>query len=115
MYSNLFLNHFACVIISLIALMLFMQLVHVLYFLVAELLCTMLEGKITESGFFGSKMCAGDVAITSVINFGLDNDLDLAPFPKLQAMYAAICLGEGPCAAYIASAPGPYFKRPVPP
>ena len=75
----------------------------------------MLEGKITESGFFGSKMCAGDVAIASVINFGLDNDLDLAPFPKLQAMYAAICLGEGPCASYIASAPGPYFKRPTPP
>ena len=75
----------------------------------------MLESKITESGFFGSKMCAGDVAIASVINFGLDNDLDLAPFPKLQAMYAAICLGEGPCASYIASAPGPYFKRPAAP
>ena len=76
---------------------------------------TALEGKITESGFFGSKMCAGDIAIASAINVGCDNGLDLAPFPKLQAMYAAICLGEGPCASYIANSPAPYFKRPVAP
>jgi len=74
---------------------------------------TMLEGKVTESGFFGSKMCAGDVAICSAINCGLDNGLDLAAFPKLSALYASVCAGEGPCAAYIATAPAPYFKRPA--
>jgi hypothetical protein len=72
----------------------------------------MLEGKVTASGFFGSKMCAGDIAICSMINFGLDNGLDLGPFPKLQGMYDALCKGQGPCAAYIAAAPPPYFKRP---
>jgi glutathione S-transferase len=72
----------------------------------------MLETKITESGFFGSKMCAGDIAICSVINFGLDSGLDLAPFPKIGALYASVCLGSGPVAAYIAEATPPYFKRP---
>ena len=75
----------------------------------------MLEGKVTASGFFGSKMCAGDIAICSMINFGLDNGLDMGSFPKLQAMYDAVCKGEGPCAAYIAKAPPPHFKRPEAP
>jgi glutathione S-transferase len=74
-----------------------------------------LEAKITASGFFGSKLCAGDLAICSNINFGLDNGLDLTPFPKLSALYAKVCSGDGVCAAYVASAPGPYFKRPAAP
>mmetsp|Transcript_19030 Transcript_19030/g.32285 ORF Transcript_19030/g.32285 Transcript_19030/m.32285 type:complete len:219 (-) Transcript_19030:166-822(-) len=73
----------------------------------------MLEGKITASGFFGSTLCAGDVAICNVINFAMDiGGLDMAPFPKLSALYASLCAGEGACASYIAEAPPPYFKRP---
>jgi glutathione S-transferase len=71
-----------------------------------------LESKVTDSGFFGSKLCTGDVAICAAINMGMDVGLDLTPFPKLAAMYAGLCTGEGACASYIASAPAPYFKRP---
>jgi len=70
-----------------------------------------LEAKITASGFFGSKLCAGDIAICSTMNFGLDNGLDLTPFPKLASLYQGVCGPQGVCAAYMAGAPPPYFRR----
>lgn len=72
---------------------------------------TLLESKIKESGFFGSKLCAGDIAICNVINFGFDNGLDLTPFPKLAQLYETVCGKQGICAAYMAGAQPPYFRR----
>ena len=71
-----------------------------------------LEGKITSSGFFGSKLCAGDIAICSNINFGLDNGLDMKPFPKLAGLYKAVCGPQGACDGYMKTPPLPHFKRP---
>ena len=72
-----------------------------------------LESKISASGFFGSKLCAGDIAICSNINFGLDNGLDMKPFPKLASLYKTVCGPQGACAEYMANAPPPYFRRKV--
>jgi glutathione S-transferase len=73
----------------------------------------MLEPKVTATGFFGTRMCAGDIAICGAINLALDNGLDLTVFPKLAAMYSSICTGKGVLASYIANSPAPYFKRPA--
>jgi len=72
----------------------------------------MLESKVSASGFFGSKLCAGDIAICSAVDFAADNDFDMKPYPKLKALYESVCRGEGVCAPYFASPPKVHFKRP---
>ena len=71
-----------------------------------------LEGLVSESGFFGSKMCAGDIGIASMMNFALDHAFDFSPYPKLSALHGAVCALPGIAKHLKTDAPSVYFTPP---